>query len=79
LQTDARTDDPHSRIATPTEQHAHAQILITTSRDPSSRLTQFAKEMRLVVPNAQRVNRCVRARLGGGGGRIPGSSPEKLP
>lgn len=35
------------------------QILVTTSRDPSSRLTQFAKEMRLVVPNSQRVNRCV--------------------
>lgn len=33
------------------------KVLLTTSRDPSSRLTQFAKEMRLVVPNAQRVNR----------------------
>jgi hypothetical protein len=33
------------------------QILVTTSRDPSSRLIQFAKEMRLVVPNSQRVNR----------------------
>lgn len=33
------------------------KVLITTSRDPSSRLVQFAKEMRLVVPNAQRLNR----------------------
>ncbi|TPX38238.1 hypothetical protein SmJEL517_g00217 [Synchytrium microbalum] len=33
------------------------KILITTSRDPSSRLQMFAKEMRLVFPNAQRINR----------------------
>lgn len=33
------------------------KILLTTSRDPSSRLTQFLKEMRLLLPNAQRVNR----------------------
>lgn len=33
------------------------KVLITTSRDPSSRLNQFAKEMRLVVPNAHRINR----------------------
>lgn len=33
------------------------KILITTSRDPSGRLTQFLKEMRLLLPNAQRVNR----------------------
>jgi U3 small nucleolar ribonucleoprotein protein IMP4 len=33
------------------------KILITTSRDPSSRLQQFAKEMRLVFPNSQRINR----------------------
>ncbi|KXS10889.1 Brix-domain-containing protein [Gonapodya prolifera JEL478] len=33
------------------------KILITTSRDPSSRLLQFAKELRLVFPNSQRVNR----------------------
>merc|ERR1712137_1467177 len=32
-------------------------IFITTSRNPSSRLAQFAKEMRLVIPNAQRMNR----------------------
>ncbi|KAF8337516.1 Brix-domain-containing protein [Cantharellus anzutake] len=33
------------------------KIVITTSRDPSSRLLQFAKEMRLVFPNSTRVNR----------------------
>ncbi|KAI9104994.1 anticodon-binding protein [Phlyctochytrium arcticum] len=33
------------------------KVLITTSRDPSSRLQQFAKEMRLMFPNSQRVNR----------------------
>ncbi|XP_074926887.1 U3 small nucleolar ribonucleoprotein IMP4 isoform X1 [Chelonoidis abingdonii] len=31
--------------------------MITTSRDPSSRLKMFAKEMKLVVPGAQRMNR----------------------
>uniref|UniRef100_A0A7S0V6G4 Brix domain-containing protein n=1 Tax=Polytomella parva TaxID=51329 RepID=A0A7S0V6G4_9CHLO len=44
------------------DEYAHAgeidpKVLITTSRDPSSRLTQFAKEMKLVVPNSQRINR----------------------
>lgn len=33
------------------------KIVVTTSRDPSSKLLQFAKEMRLVFPNAHRVNR----------------------
>lgn len=33
------------------------KILITTSRDPSSRLTQFLKELRLLFPGAQRMNR----------------------
>ncbi|CAG8470964.1 9641_t:CDS:2 [Ambispora gerdemannii] len=33
------------------------KVLITTSRDPSSRLQQFAKEMRLIFPNSQRINR----------------------
>ncbi|KZP01053.1 Brix-domain-containing protein [Calocera viscosa TUFC12733] len=33
------------------------KIVITTSRDPSSRLQQFAKEMRLVFPNSHRINR----------------------
>ncbi|KAK4530235.1 hypothetical protein CCYA_CCYA03G1092 [Cyanidiococcus yangmingshanensis] len=33
------------------------KIVVTTSRDPSSRLAQFAKEVRLLFPNAQRINR----------------------
>lgn len=33
------------------------KILLTTSRDPSSRLQQFAKEMKLMFPNSQRINR----------------------
>lgn len=33
------------------------RILVTTSRSPSSRLTAFAKEMRLVFPNSTRINR----------------------
>jgi U3 small nucleolar ribonucleoprotein protein IMP4 len=32
-------------------------IVITTSRDPSSRLKMFAKEMKLVFPNSRRINR----------------------
>lgn len=44
------------------DEYAHAgecdpKILITTSRDPSTRLVAFAKEMKLVFPNAQRINR----------------------
>jgi len=33
------------------------KIVITTSRDPSSRLKQFAKEIKLIFPNSQRINR----------------------
>ena len=44
------------------DEYGHAgeqdpKILITTSRDPSSRLVQFAKEIKLLLPNSQRVNR----------------------
>ncbi|TPX44791.1 hypothetical protein SeMB42_g04209 [Synchytrium endobioticum] len=45
-------DDEYARAGT-----QDPKLLITTSRDPSSRLQQFAKEMRLVYPNAQRINR----------------------
>ncbi|CAL5221698.1 g3934 [Coccomyxa viridis] len=56
---DDNTAVPRSHID---DEYAHAgerdpKVLITTSRDPSSRLTQFAKELKLVVPNAQRINR----------------------
>lgn len=33
------------------------KIMITTSRDPSARLKMFVKELRLIVPNSQRMNR----------------------
>nr|KAF6369155.1 hypothetical protein mMyoMyo1_010549 [Myotis myotis] len=33
------------------------KVMITTSRDPSSRLKMFAKELKLVFPGAQRINR----------------------
>ena len=33
------------------------KILVTTSRAPSSKLGQFAKEIRLCLPNAHRINR----------------------
>lgn len=33
------------------------KILLTTSRDPSSRLVQFSKELTLVFPNCKRINR----------------------
>ncbi|KZT12796.1 Brix-domain-containing protein [Laetiporus sulphureus 93-53] len=33
------------------------KIIVTTSRDPSSKLQQFAKEIRLVFPNSHRINR----------------------
>jgi len=33
------------------------KIMLTTSHDPSSRLKQFAKEFKLILPNSQRLNR----------------------
>lgn len=33
------------------------RVCVTTSRDPSSRLKQFAKEVKLLIPNAARTNR----------------------
>lgn len=34
-----------------------AHVCVTTSRDPSSRLKQFAKEVKLIIPNSTRLNR----------------------
>ena len=36
---------------------ADPKVLVTTSHDPSSKLTQFLKEVKLLVPNSQRMNR----------------------
>lgn len=33
------------------------KIMVTTSHDPSSKLKQFAKEIKLMFPNSQRLNR----------------------
>ena len=33
------------------------KVVITTSRDPSSKLSQFSKEVRLLFPGSQRINR----------------------
>jgi U3 small nucleolar ribonucleoprotein protein IMP4 len=33
------------------------KIIVTTSHSPSSRLKQFAKEVKLLLPNSQRINR----------------------
>ena len=32
------------------------KILVTTSRAPTQRLTQFLKEMRIIIPNCVRIN-----------------------
>lgn len=50
---------PHSHID---DEYALAKyqdpkVLVTSSRDPSQRLLQFVKEVRLLVPGAKRVNR----------------------
>ncbi|PXF41489.1 hypothetical protein BWQ96_08796 [Gracilariopsis chorda] len=56
---DAQHDAPRTHVddeyASAT--HAPPRVLVTTSRSPSSRLSQFAKELRLLFPNAQRLNR----------------------
>lgn len=45
-------DDEYSRAGV-----EDPKVFITTARDPSSRLQQFAKELKLVFPNSQRMNR----------------------
>ncbi|TDL29599.1 Brix-domain-containing protein [Rickenella mellea] len=59
LAFDEAQSDPTSHIDNEYSQAGvrDPKILITTSRDPSSRLLQFAKEMRLVFPNSHRINR----------------------
>ncbi|KAI3938575.1 hypothetical protein MKW98_016080 [Papaver atlanticum] len=56
---DVNIEIPRSHID---DEYANAnqrdpKILITTSRSPSAPLTQFAKELKIVFPNAQRMNR----------------------
>jgi U3 small nucleolar ribonucleoprotein protein IMP4 len=56
---DITTEKPKSHID---NEYGDAGLLepsvcITTSRDPSSRLKQFAKEVKLLIPNSVRINR----------------------
>ncbi|KAK1316911.1 hypothetical protein QJS10_CPA05g00822 [Acorus calamus] len=56
---DDQTAVPRSHID---DEYAYAsekdpKILLTTSRNPSAPLTQFVKELKIVFPNAQRMNR----------------------
>jgi U3 small nucleolar ribonucleoprotein protein IMP4 len=46
-------DDEYAQLSGVVE----PRILVTTSRDPSSRLGTFAKEIRLLLPTAIRLNR----------------------
>ncbi len=56
---DADTIHPYSYIDDEynTNSSNDPRILITTSREPSQRLIQFQKEMRLIIPNSTRINR----------------------
>ncbi|EFA81535.1 brix domain-containing protein [Heterostelium album PN500] len=45
-------DDEYARAGI-----ADPKVFITTSRDPSSRLVQFSKELRMLFPNATKMNR----------------------
>ena len=52
------------------DEYAHAgeedpRVLTTTSRDPSTRLVSFAKELKLVFPNSKRINRGGQVRYSG--------------
>jgi U3 small nucleolar ribonucleoprotein protein IMP4 len=56
---DSKTETPHSHVD---DEYGDAgllepQVCVTTSRDPSSRLKQFAKEVKLLIPNSMRINR----------------------
>ncbi|KAA8495703.1 U3 small nucleolar ribonucleoprotein IMP4 [Porphyridium purpureum] len=48
----SHVDDEYGRVGEYTP-----RVIVTTSRDASSRLQQFVKELRLVFPESQRINR----------------------
>ncbi|CAI4050073.1 hypothetical protein SKDZ_14G2470 [Saccharomyces kudriavzevii ZP591] len=50
---DLQVDDEYAATSGITD----PRIIVTTSRDPSTRLSQFAKEIKLLFPNAVRLNR----------------------
>jgi len=64
LQSVLEWDDEASELVTSHEDDEYRwagvedpKIVVTTSRDPSSRLKMFAKELKLLFPNCQRLNR----------------------
>ena len=64
LQNDAANDDVKTGQWRDHKDDEYAQagvrdpkVCVTTARDPSSRLKSFAKEVRLIFPNSQRINR----------------------
>lgn len=62
VQVELEDDETSKQRSSMDDEYARAgvrdpKVCVTTSRDPSSRLKQFAKELKLVVPNAQRINR----------------------
>mmetsp|Transcript_5149 Transcript_5149/g.8985 ORF Transcript_5149/g.8985 Transcript_5149/m.8985 type:complete len:307 (-) Transcript_5149:48-968(-) len=64
LRTSLQLDDDRTKVQRSTVDDEYAflgsrepRVLITTSRHPSTRLTKFIKELRLIIPGAQRVNR----------------------
>ena len=70
LRDDVELDDDNTAVPRThiEDEIAHAgerdpKILLSTSRDPSTRLVAFAKELKLVFPNAQRINRGGMVRL----------------
>ncbi|CAI4036031.1 hypothetical protein SMKI_14G2450 [Saccharomyces mikatae IFO 1815] len=52
-EADLQVDDEYAATSGITD----PRIIVTTSRDPSTRLSQFAKEIKLLFPNAVRLNR----------------------
>ncbi|GIX98105.1 u3 small nucleolar ribonucleoprotein protein IMP4 [Caerostris darwini] len=63
IQDSLEWDDVHENdIAEIDDEYRYAmiedpKIVLTTSRDPSVKLKQFVKELRLIFPNSQRLNR----------------------
>ena len=56
---DTRTQEVHTHVD---DEYGDAgliepRVCVTTSRDPSSRLKQFCKEIKLLIPNSTRINR----------------------
>jgi U3 small nucleolar ribonucleoprotein protein IMP4 len=64
LRNEISLEDEHTKVQKThiDDEYAYAgvkdpKVCVTTSHDPSSRLKMFAKEVRLMFPNAQRINR----------------------